>query len=147
MKSRLIPWLAAQQDLSGWLYWYTNWGFRHASTAKNNATGLAIPLQPLNFSTGRSSYDPYADAHTNEDGNLMYSSPDGPLSSQRLELLRMGFDDRALLSLLTSEERCEANHSFIHVTRKTQSILACTTTVFGYLGKLNLSLAMTELCL
>lgn len=100
MKARLIPWLAAGQDLSGWLYWYTNWGFRHASTSVDNATGLVVPLHPLDHSTGRSSYDPYADAHTNEDGNLMYSGPDGPLSSQRLELLRMGFDDRSLMSLL-----------------------------------------------
>ena len=146
MKSRLIPWLAAQQQLSGWLYWYTNWGFRHSASSTDLSTGLDVPLGPLNDTIGTSYnafaplsfslsrarvrglrlcvslslslslsvcvcvcltdiicgagsvlYNPRADFRTNGDGNLLYAGEAGhPLSSQRLELLRMGFEDRCV---------------------------------------------------
>lgn len=123
MKSRLIPWLAAQQQLSGWLYWYTNWGFRHSDSSTDLATGLGVPLGTLNDTIGSVQYDPRADFRTNEDGNLLYAGEVGPLSSQRLELLRMGFEDRALLSMLpvtqsvaaaTRLVRTAANYTFNH---------------------------------
>jgi hypothetical protein len=105
MKSRLLPWLAAQQELSGWLYWYTNWGSFHSPSAADATTGSIIPVGRANHSTGRVLYNPRTDSRTNEDGNLLYAGETGPLSSQRLELLRMGFEDRALLGLLTTTER------------------------------------------
>jgi hypothetical protein len=108
MKARLIPWLAAQQDLSGWLYWYTNWGFRHSPPALDPTTKVVVPLGSLNHSSGQSSYDPavhYGVRVASEDGNLMYAGENGPLSSQRLELLRMGWDDRVLLALLDPARR------------------------------------------
>ena len=105
MKSRLLPWLAAQQELSGWLYWYTNWGSFHSPSAMDATTGLILPIGPVDPNTGRFVYDPRTSGRLNEDGNLLYSGESGPLSSQRLELLRMGFEDRALLGLLTTTER------------------------------------------
>jgi hypothetical protein len=108
MKPRLLPWLAAARRLDGWLYWYTDWGARHAPSA--NATGTLRPLRRLG-ADGRSEYDPavgtaagLADGHfTNEDGNLVYMGADGPLASARLEALRLGFEDAALLALLGRE--------------------------------------------
>ena len=108
MKARLIPWLAAAENFSGWLYWYTNWGSRHAASATDTALHTLTPLRELELRTGRSSYDPQVinGAHfTNEDGNLLYSGERGPLSSVRLEQLRRGWEDRALLSLLTSSQQ------------------------------------------
>ena len=108
IKSRLIPWLAAQSNLTGWLYWYINYGWRNAPSAKDNSTGRFIPLRPLNQTSGRSDYDSRVgngDFWTNSDGNWMYPGEAGPLSSVRLEAYRMGLEDRALLALLTSEQR------------------------------------------
>ena len=131
MKSRLIPWLAAQQQLSGWLYWYTNWGFRHSDSSTDLATGLNVPLGALNDTIGSMQYTPRADFRTNEDGNLLYAGEAGPLSSQRLELLRMGFEDRALLSMLPTSQSVAAatrlvrtatnytfNHTLLEQTRR-----------------------------
>ena len=105
IKSRLLPWLSAAHGLDGWLYWFTDWGAGHAPSA--NATGTLRPLKRLG-ADGRSGYDPAVgtttDGHyTNEDGNLIYMGVDGPLSSARLEALRLGMEDRALLSLLGRE--------------------------------------------
>ena len=55
IKARLIPWLAQAEGLGGWLYWYTNWGARHAATATDESTGLLVPLEPLD-DRGRSGY-------------------------------------------------------------------------------------------
>jgi hypothetical protein len=107
-KSRLIPWLAASSNLTGWLYWYINYGWRHAPSATNNSTGKIEPLQPLEQSTGRSTYDTRVgngNFWTNSDGNWMYAGLYGPLSSIRLEAYRMGLEDRALLALLNDNER------------------------------------------
>jgi hypothetical protein len=110
VKARLIPWLAAAHGLDGWLYWYTNWGARHAPSARDPGTGKVRPLGPI-AADGSVGYDPavaanaaaLADGHfTNEDGNLIYAGPAGALSSLRLEALRMGFEDRALLQLLNA---------------------------------------------
>jgi hypothetical protein len=105
MKSRLLSWLAAQQELSGWLYWYSNWGSFHSPSAADATTGLILPVGPVNPNTWRFLYNPRTNGRKNEDGNLLYAGETGPLSSQRLELLRMGFEDRALLGLLTTTER------------------------------------------
>ena len=110
MKARLIPWLAAAEGFSGWLYWYTNWGSRHAPSATDPALQALVPLRALDQPTGRSTYDPRVvnGVHfTNEDGNLLYAGERGPLSSVRLEQLRRGWEDRALLSLLAPNERVE----------------------------------------
>lgn len=123
MKSRLIPWFAAQQQLSGWLYWYTNWGFRHSTSSTDRSTGLKVPLGPQNDTIGSMLYTPRADFRTNEDGNLLYAGEAGPLSSQRLEMLRLGFEDRALLSMLPATQsvsaasqlvRTAVNYTFNH---------------------------------
>lgn len=115
-KSRLLPLVGALHNLTGWLFWYTNWGSRHAASAIDSATGQMVPLSELS-DKGRSSYDPLIgptdpegrplpDHSTNEDGNWVYAGlPDGtgegePLASQRLELWRMGMEDLALLQLL-----------------------------------------------
>ena len=108
IKPRLLPWLSAARGLDGWLYWYTNWGARHAPSA--NASGRLRPLGRLDAG-GRSEYDPavgtaagLADGRfTNEDGNLVYMGADGPLASSRLEVLRLGLEDQALLALLGRE--------------------------------------------
>jgi hypothetical protein len=108
MKARLIPWLAAAEDLDGWLYWYTNWGSRHAASAIDPALQQLVPLRQLDEMTGRSTYTPKVvngEHYTNEDGNLMYAGERGPLSSVRLEQLRRGLEDRALLAMLTPAQR------------------------------------------
>ena len=58
LESRLIPWYAARTNLTGWLYWFINWGWRHAPSAIDNRTGNLVPLSPLEQSTGYSDYDP-----------------------------------------------------------------------------------------
>lgn len=121
VKSRLIPWLSASYGLDGWLYWYTNWGSRHAPSARDPETGRLRPLGPpaLDGATG---YDPtvaaspagLADGHfTNEDGNLVYAGDDGPRSSLRLEVMRLGFEDLALLRLLGRERAAEIASSLV----------------------------------
>jgi hypothetical protein len=94
-KARLIPWLAQAEQLKGWLYWYTNWGSRHAATSVDAATNLTVPIAQLDM-YGKSVYSAvvdYNDIHnttiptngrfSNSDGNLVYAGVDGPLSSQR----------------------------------------------------------------
>ena len=39
----LLPWLASSSNLTGWLYWFTNWGWQHAPSAKD-ASGKLVPL-------------------------------------------------------------------------------------------------------
>lgn len=105
-KARLLPWYSAARGLDGWLYWYTNWGARHAPSAVD-AHGRYVPLPALP-PNGTARYDPRVGKpselsrgdFSNEDGNLVYSGTAGPLSSLRLEALRLGFEDRALLALL-----------------------------------------------
>jgi hypothetical protein len=114
IKGRLVGWLASAERLGGWLYWYTNWGSRHAPSAvddgpQHDGTNLTVPLPPLDRH-GRSTYasaiggtasSATAGGHfTNEDGNLVYSGVDGPLASQRLENVMAGLQDRALLAML-----------------------------------------------
>jgi hypothetical protein len=103
-KGRLIPWLAQSEELSGWLYWYTNWGMRHSDSATDRGVNRTVPTPELDM-YGRSTYvaaiGTPSDGHfSNEDGNLVYAGIEGPLSSQRLENLKMGMEDRALLGLL-----------------------------------------------
>jgi hypothetical protein len=123
-KSRLLPLVGALHNLTGWLFWYTNWGSRHAPSATDSATGRLVPLPELSVE-GRSLYDPLVgpvdpqgrplpDHSTNEDGNWVYAGlPDGPdggegpLASQRLELWRLGMEDLALLKLLGPAEARE----------------------------------------
>lgn len=108
MKARLIPWLAAAEEFDGWLFWYTNWGSRHAPSAMDPAAQRLSPLRRLNIRNGQSQYDPQVvnGAHfTNEDGNWLYAGERGPLSSVRLEQYRRGLEDRALLALLSRSDR------------------------------------------
>ena len=103
-KGRLIPWLAQSEELKGWLYWYTNWGMRHAASAVDRGVNLTVAIPELDV-YGRTPYAPaignISNGHfSNEDGNLVYAGVKGPLSSQRLENLKMGSEDRALLGLL-----------------------------------------------
>eukprot|EP01043_Picozoa_sp_COSAG02_P022119 COSAG02_NODE_1139_length_14295_cov_63.689279_11_plen_789_part_00 len=115
MKSRLIPWFAAQYNLSGWLYWFTNFGWRHSPSAHNSA-GKFVPLRILDQRTGRSNYDAHAyrgGGWTNSDGNLLYPGVHGPLSSIRLEAYRRGLEDRALMMLLTSKQRTELSRRLV----------------------------------
>jgi hypothetical protein len=94
-KSRLLPLVGALHNLTGWLFWYTNWGSRHAPSATDPSTGQVVTLAEFDR-RGRSQYDPVTgstgevDHSTNEDGNWVYAGLEGPLASQRLELWRMG---------------------------------------------------------
>lgn len=112
MKARLIPWLASAEQLSGWLYWYTNWGSRHAPSAVDRALGKLVPV-PMLDDRGRSRYNAEVEnpsgsgQFTNEDGNLLYAGERGPMSSVRLEQLRRGFEDWALLRLLEGKNRTQ----------------------------------------
>ena len=83
----------------------------------DKATGVLAPIPQLD-EFGRSAYDPavgsgnaagnIASGHfTNSDGNLVYAGEDGPLASQRLALLRLGFEDRALLGMLPPDVAAE----------------------------------------
>jgi len=108
MKSRLIPWLASATNLTGWLYWFINFGWRDSPTAKDPATGKYVALHDLNQTTGHSIFDPRqfnTDFYSNSDGNWIYPGQHGPLSSLRLEAYRQGLEDRALLALLTPPQR------------------------------------------
>lgn len=113
MKQRLIPWLAAQSNLSGWLYWYINYGW---STTSPSYGQQILPLQPLDQRTGYSSFNATVtngDFYTNGDGNWMYPGLYGPLSSLRLEAYRMGLEDRALLALLGELDRAELSERLV----------------------------------
>ena len=66
MKQRLIPWLASQSNLTGWLYWYINYGWEKGGPNDRN-----LPLQPLQQSTGYSDFNVTAangEFWTNSDG-------------------------------------------------------------------------------
>lgn len=98
IEARLLRgWLPLHAGVSGWLYWYSNWGMGHA---KGQPAVVAVD------SEGHTQYDPtiYTGGSTtsfsNEDGNVVYAGPTGPVSSQRLECLRAGAQDAALLSML-----------------------------------------------
>eukprot|EP01045_Picozoa_sp_COSAG04_P008338 COSAG04_NODE_459_length_14010_cov_5.397311_3_plen_196_part_00 len=107
-KQRLIPWLAAQSNLTGWLYWYINYGWVHSDISSGEKAKVA-PLALLD-PAGHSTYDARVSNGafwTNEDGNWMYPGQHGPLSSLRLEAWRRGLEDRALLALLTPAQRAE----------------------------------------
>ena len=44
-KQRLIPWLAAQSNLTGWLYWYINYGWVHSDISSGEKAKVApLPL-------------------------------------------------------------------------------------------------------
>jgi hypothetical protein len=113
-KTRLIHWLSAARNFSGWLYWYTNWASAHASTAIDKATGRFKPMGMLQANGQLHGFDPMIGKNltgasldgqfTNEDGNLVYPGVDGPLASVRLENLRMGVEEWALLQLLESSQ-------------------------------------------
>lgn len=105
MKQRLIPWLASQSNLTGWLYWYINYGWVTTEPSFKN-----LPLEPLEQNTGYTDFNvtvANGDFWTNGDGNWMYPGAYGPLSSLRLEAYRRGLEDRAVLALLGAKQRAE----------------------------------------
>ncbi len=113
LKQRLIPWLAAQSNLTGWLYWYINFGWERSSPSFKQQI---LPLQPLDQDTGYSNFNvtvPNGKFWTNGDGNWMYPGTNGPLSSLRLEAYRMGLEDRALLALLEVGDRMELSERLV----------------------------------
>eukprot|EP00039_Didymoeca_costata_P011405 m.159987 g.159987 ORF g.159987 m.159987 type:complete len:854 (-) comp15162_c0_seq3:42-2603(-) len=132
-KSRLLPWLMAKKGVDGWLYWYTNWGFRHAPNAIDNSTNQLHSLLHADTS-GHLSYNPYVgsgDQFSNEDGNIMYAGADGPIVTLRMQNLQSGFQDLALLSMLDRDMKQEIagilvrnamnytfNHTLLEMTRE-----------------------------
>ena len=93
INGRLMMWLAAREQVSGWLYWtVNNWeGDRHVVTREGKGP--------------RTDFDPETWQHDNGDGNFIYPGPRGPLSSTRLENLTDGIEDWELFAQLREKAR------------------------------------------
>ncbi len=86
IESRLIPWLAWQQNLKGLLYYTTN---------RWIGTGPEQLIQPVDFPL--LSWKPNCFEDTNGDGCLLYPGAQGALPSLRLKNLQQGLEDWAML--------------------------------------------------
>ena len=93
IEARLLSWMTFGQEADGLLYWHVN---------------LWHPNRILDIK------DPYLDwkspyiAGTTGDGCLTYPTPDGPVSSIRLENIRDGIEDYDYLALLADTQGREA---------------------------------------
>ena len=102
LETRLLFWLGASCNASGWLYYSTVMWRRHPPSS--------APLSRLNgtartdFSPANYIWLPRTDIFANGDGNFVYPGPEGPLASARLHNLRDGFEDAELFRLLPLEQ-------------------------------------------
>jgi hypothetical protein len=93
INGRLMMWLAAANEVSGWLYYTINgWGGER-KIIEREAKGP------------RTDFDPATWRHFNGDGNFIYPGAKGPLSSTRLENLTDGIEDWELFAQLRDESR------------------------------------------
>lgn len=85
MNYRISPWLCAAQRWSGLLYWDALHWPENGDPQQDNGT----------FREGKLVF--------NGDGQLLYTSPDGPLPSVRLKWLRDGMEDHSLFTAASQQ--------------------------------------------
>ncbi len=88
IKSRLLPWICYRYRLSGWLHWGLNWW---------------TDFKDMGFAPG--------------DNWILYPGTFGPRSSLRWEAMRDGFEDAALLLLLSERNGQEVQREVEKVIR------------------------------
>jgi hypothetical protein len=109
--ARLLMWWAAEVEAKGWLFWAINQWSTEAKNVPPAQTQILEPLPGHLFSDfSARMYNGRANpldhhAFSNGDGMLIYPGKSGPLSSVRLENIRDGFEDAALLRQLPAERR------------------------------------------
>jgi hypothetical protein len=107
LDARLLPWWAAANNVTGWLYYSINlWQPEGRPIPKQQLAPL-VPIAGSSVFTNFSTvvYNGAANPHdrgafSNGDGLLIFPGLDGPLSSIRLENFRDGIEDFALLRRL-----------------------------------------------
>jgi len=88
VNGRLMMWLAAANEVTGWLYYTINgWG-GDRKIVEREGKGP------------RTDFDPATWRYSNGDGNFIYPGAKGPLSSTRLENLTDGIEDWEMLAQL-----------------------------------------------
>eukprot|EP00928_Gymnodinium_smaydae_P016073 TRINITY_DN15995_c0_g1_i1.p1 TRINITY_DN15995_c0_g1~~TRINITY_DN15995_c0_g1_i1.p1 ORF type:complete len:587 (-),score=50.44 TRINITY_DN15995_c0_g1_i1:281-2041(-) len=94
IEARLLFWLAASRRYQGWLYYETDL-FRdcvhekHVLLVGNTTHPALVSFDPANRIWCPSQPDIFA----NGDGYFVYPGPSGPISTQRLEVIRDGLED------------------------------------------------------
>ena len=86
INGRLMMWLAAADEVNGWLYYAVNGWSGDRKIVEREGKGP------------RTDFDPATWRHSNGDGNFIYPGPKGPLSSTRLENLTDGIEDWELFA-------------------------------------------------
>ena len=99
IRPRLLFWLGAAHDVSGWLYWCLDcW-------EKYGVPGQPPSVQELSRVNGTMLVEAGDDVSGFGDGSQIYPSLSGPVSSIRFENLADGAEDRELLHRLPLAER------------------------------------------
>jgi len=93
INGRLMMWLAAANEVNGWLYYTVNGWPGERKIVEREGKGP------------RTDFDPATWRHSNGDGNFIYPGKDGPLSCTRLENLTDGIEDWELFAQLREESR------------------------------------------
>jgi Glycoside hydrolase 123, catalytic domain/Glycoside hydrolase 123 N-terminal domain len=110
---RILSWQLFQHDLTGFLYYMTNWYVEQENYDKDAPKWPERRWVPWN-------------AGANGDGMLIYPGPDGlPLASTRLENFRDGMEDYEALVIL--RDRCaalEAKGGHEKLVKKAKKVLA-----------------------
>jgi len=96
INGRLMMWLAAADEVSGWLYYTVNGWPGERKIVEREGKGP------------RTDFDPATWRHSNGDGNFIYPGRHGPLSCTRLENLTDGIEDWELFAQLREESRPES---------------------------------------
>lgn len=106
----LLGWLTHAVGFTGWLYWYVDWSMFDFVNAAANVIRLdESSTTPYNVSTYNSAYG----GNVNGDGNLIYPGKEGMLPSIRLENVRNGLEDYALLSLAIKSAGASAVNALV----------------------------------
>lgn len=102
MEARLLFWLAAPYQVSGWLYYSDFMWNRNPPSNK--------PMEKIS-NTARTDFDPAnyvwlpnTAIFANGDGNFVYPGVDGPIQTVRLRNLRDGFEDIELFRMLDRDK-------------------------------------------
>ena len=104
INGRLLFWLPAKLNITGWLHWADN-VWQKPSHASNPSCPYEIcPVAPIN-GTMLCSGSSDANGAAGGDGVLLYPGAEGPLSSIRLENIADGFEDPELFRRMKNTTR------------------------------------------
>lgn len=97
IQGRLLYWLAAANDVDGWLYYADDLWIPHPGRAHTPIQRISdTPL--TNWDPANYVWSPRTDIFANGDGQFIYPGPTGPVVSARLLNMRDAVEDQQLLS-------------------------------------------------